>query len=551
MHNRFLKLIEDSIKAHWDLPALTDYQGSTYHYKDVAAEIARLHILLEQAGIRKGDKVALLGRNSSRWVISFFGILSYGAVATPILHDFKPENVHHIVNHSEAKALFVAKQNWETLDQQFMEEVKLFLLLEDWSVIGSKRSDIPKTRKQLEPIFTEKYPAFSPDDMHYHQEEPEETAVLNYTSGTTGFSKGVMLPYRSLWSNTKYAADRLPFIHSGDHFVCMLPIAHMYGLAFEILNGINKGCHIHFLPRIPTPKIIIDSFSTIKPRLIITVPLVIEKIIRNKIFPILEQPKMKFLYRLPVMKQIIRRKILTKLNTAFGNEFTEIVIGGAAINKEVESFLKSIGFRYTVGYGMTECGPLVTYEQWDTYKKGSVGRIVDRMEMKIDSANPEEEVGEILVRGMNVMSGYYKNQDATDEVLTPDGWMHTGDLGTIDKDGFLFIRGRSKAMLLSSNGQNIYPEEIESILNNLPYVSESLIVSRGDKLIALVYPDREQAEKKGIANEELEAVMKENLVHLNERIPKYSKVESIQLQKECFEKTPKQSIKRFLYQIEK
>ncbi len=338
MENRFLGLIEESLKTHWELPALTDYQGETFYYKDIAAEIYQLHILLEQAGIRKGDRVALIGRNSSRWVISFFGILSYGAVATPILHDFKPENVHHIVNHSEAKVLLAAKQNWEVLNEHAIAGVELILSLEDWSVIRSKRPEVMKVREQIKEIFSRQHPAFSADEIRFHVEEPEEMAVLNYTSGTTGFSKGVMLPYRSLWSNTKYAADNLPFVRSGDHFVCMLPMAHMYGLAFEILNGINKGCHIHFLPRIPSPKIIIDSFSAVKPRLIIAVPLIIEKIVRNKIFPVLEQPKMKFLCKLPIVKQMIRQKILAQLNAAFGGEFTEVVIGGAAINKEVEAF---------------------------------------------------------------------------------------------------------------------------------------------------------------------------------------------------------------------
>ena len=522
MENRFLGLIEDSLKAHWELPALTDYQGETFYYKDIAAEIYQLHILLEQAGIRKGDRVALLGRNSSRWVISFFGILSYGAVATPILHDFKPENVHHIVNHSESKVLLAAKQNWEVLNEQAIAEVELILSLEDWSVIRSKRPELVKVREQVKDIFHRQHPAFSLEEIRFYMEKPEELAVLNYTSGTTGFSKGVMLPYRSLWSNTKYAADHL--------------------------NGINKGCHIHFLPRVPSPKIIIDSFAAVKPRLIIAVPLIIEKIVRNKIFPVLEHPKMKFLCKLPIVKQMIHRKILAQLNAAFGSEFTEVVIGGAAINKEVEAFLRLIGFRYTVGYGMTECGPLISYEQWDTYKEGSVGQIVDRMEVKIDSPDPERVAGEIMVRGTNVMLGYYKNPAATSEVMAADGWMLTGDLGTIDKDGFLFLRGRSKTMILSSNGQNIYPEEIENILNNLPYVGESLIVHRGDKLVALIYPDRELMAKNGLTEGELNVLMKENLTVLNERIPKYSKVEELELRNEVFEKTPKQSIKRYLYQ---
>ncbi|HCC52210.1 MAG TPA: long-chain fatty acid--CoA ligase, partial [Porphyromonadaceae bacterium] len=386
-----------------------------------------------------------------------------------------------------------------------------------------------------------------------HKEQPDELAIINYTSGTMSFSKGVMLPYRSLWSNTQYAYDRLPFIKNGDNFVSMLPMAHMYGLAFEVLNGVNKGCHIHFLPRIPSPNIVIDSFNKIRPTLIISVPIIIEKIVRNRVFPILEKPFIKLFYNLPGTKQLIKKKIRKQLNAAFGNDFAEIVIGGAAINQEVETFLRSIGFRYTVGYGMTECGPLVAYEQWDTFKQGSVGRIVDRMEVKIDAPD-KSEVGEILVRGMNTMLGYYKNPDATKESFTDDGWMHTGDLGIIDHDGFLFIRGRSKTMLLGSNGQNIYPEEIESILNNMPYINESLIVSREEKethkhmLVALIYPAWEQAQKEGHTTEKLQKIMTENIAKLNERIPYYSKVSHFQLHEKEFEKTPKQSIRRFLYQ---
>ena len=549
MNERFLELIENSIKAHWDLPALTDLKGNTFYYKDMAEEIARLHLVFQSANISKGDKIALMGRNSSRWAICFFGILSYGAIAVPILNDFKPENAHHIINHSETKIFFVTNSIWENLDESAMPDITCFFSLDDFSVIISRQPEVMALCQQTDELYRTKYPeSIKPEQVKYHVEEPDELALLNYTSGTTGFSKGVMLPYRSLWSNTVIAADRLPFINSGDHFVSVLPMAHMYGLAFEILNGINKGCHIHFLPRVPNPKSVIESFAMVRPHLIIAVPLIIEKIVRNNIFPILKQPKMKFMLKIPGLKQIIRKKICSKLNAAFGNNFFEIVLGGAGLNKEIEAFLKSIGFRYTVGYGMTECGPLITYEQWDAFKAGSVGVIVDRMEIKIDSADPERETGEILVRGTNNMLGYYKNPAATAEVMMPDGWMRTGDLGIIDKDGFLFILGRSKALILSSNGQNIYPEEIESYMNNMSYIAESLVVQKQDKLIGLVYPDREKVEKEGLSEQDLQHIMKNHLDELNQRIPNYCKLNEIQLRKESFDKTPKLSIKRYLYQ---
>ncbi|MDR0348087.1 MAG: AMP-binding protein [Tannerella sp.] len=551
MEDRFLGLVERSIRTYWEHPALTDHNGTTYYYRDLAREIAKLQLLFKYAGIQKGDKVALIGRNSSRWAISFFGILAYGAVAVPVLHDFNEENVHYIVNHSETKALLAADHSWKKLRKEEMPEVKLFISLEDWSLSGNGTEDVQSFFKHIDNHFATHYPdAFTPDDISFHREHPDELALLNYTSGTTGFSKGVMLPYRSLWSNTRFAQDRLPFINSGDPVVSMLPMSHMYGLAFELLNSINKGCHIHFLPRIPNPKSVIAYFAKVRPTLIIAVPLIIEKIVRNHIFPVLAQPGMKLLCKLPVVKQIVRKKILNQLNAAFGNNFFELIIGGAALNSEIESFLKSTGFRYTVGYGMTECGPLVAYEQWDSYKQGSVGRIVDRMEVKIDSSDPENEAGEILVRGMNNMLGYYKNPKTTAEMVLPDGWMRTGDLGILDRDGFLFICGRSKTMILSANGQNIYPEEIEAVLNNMPYVSESLVISGGGKLIALVYPDQKQIVSGNLSEKALDAVMEENLSVLNKKMPNYSKVSIIRIVKEAFEKTPKQSIKRFLYQKE-
>ena len=436
-----------------------------------------------------------------------------------------------------------------------MPYIQTFMLLEDLSIIVAPDT-VKAAYANLETRFKEKYPAFSPDDVHFHVEEPEELAVINYTSGTTGFSKGVMLPYRSLWSNTQFAYDNLNYINAGDHFIVMLPMAHMYGLSFEIFNTINKGCHIHFLPRIPSPNIIINSFNKIRPTLIIAVPILIEKMVFGRVFPKLETPTMKILYAIPGIKQLINIKIRKQLNGAFGNNFAEIVIGGAGLNKKVEKFLRSIGFRYTVGYGMTECGPLIAYEPCATFKPQSVGRIIDRMEVKIDSTDEQNETGEILVRGANVMLGYYKNPEATKEAFTDDGWMHTGDLGVVDKDNFLYIRGRCKTMLLSSNGQNIYPEELEVALNTLPYVSESLVVSREDKesskymLVALVYPNWDLANKEGISREGLQNIMNSNLAKLNSTIPYYSKVAEIRLRDEPFAKTPKLSIRRFLYQNE-
>jgi long-chain acyl-CoA synthetase len=552
MEKRFLALIEQSIKMHWDMPVFSDYEGDTFLYRDMAKEIEKLHLLFREADIRKGDKIAIAGRNSARWGVSFFAVLSYGAVAVPLLHDFTPENIHNLVNHSEAKLLLAAQHNRKALDPDRMPGVVTFMLLDDLSVVSGSDS-VRDVYENLETLFVQKYPAFSPGDIRYHKDEPDELAIINYTSGTTGFSKGVMLPYRSLWSNTQYAYDNLPFIRDGDNFVCMLPMAHMYGLAFEVLNGVNKGCHIHFLPRIPSPNIVVESFRNIRPTLIIAVPIIIEKIIRSRIFPVLEKPLIRFLYGLPGTKQLIKKKIRKQLNAAFGNGFAEIIIGGAAINKEVETFLRSIGFRYTVGYGMTECGPLVAYEQWDTFRQGSVGRIVDRMEVKIDSTD-SSKAGEILVRGMNTMLGYYKNPEATRESFTEDGWMHTGDLGVVDGDGFLFIRGRCKTLLLGSNGQNIYPEEIESILNNMPFVGESLIVTREEKdthrqiLVALIYPAWEQAKKAGLTKDALRTVMDENIAALNRQIPYYCKVSKAELREQEFEKTPKQSIRRFIYQ---
>ncbi len=549
MEDKFLSLIENAVKEYWNLPAFSDYNGGTYSYREFAERIEKIHILLEHAGIKKGDKVALVGRNSSGWAMTFFGVLSYGAVIVPILHEFKPDNIHHIVNHSESKILFAGRSIWENLNESKMPDLQAIFCLSDFSLITSKIKSLGKAREKLNLLFGEKYPKeFTKEDVKYHLENPEELAVLSYTSGTTSFSKGVMIPYRSLWSNTKFANDSLSFIKPGDNIVCMLPMAHMYGLAFEILNSVSKGNHVHFLTRTPSPKIIADAFASLKPTLILAVPLIIEKIVKNRIFPELEKPLMKVLLKIPYVDSKVLDVVKDKLNKSFGEKFSQVVIGGASLNKDVETFLRSIDFRYTVGYGMTECGPLVSYEQWDTFKQGSCGRVVDRMEARIDSSDPEKEVGEIHVRGTNVMLGYYKNEEATKDIFLKDGWMNTGDLGIIDSDGFIYIKGRSKTMILGPSGQNIYPEEIEDKLNNMQYVAESLVVQQGERLVALIYPDWDLIDKQEINHSEVESIMEQNRIALNSELPAYSQIYRVKLHQEEFEKTPKRSIKRYMYQ---
>ena len=549
MENRFLGLIENSIKEHWDLPAFSDYNGHTFHYKDVARRIEKFHIILEHAGIKKGDKVALVGRNSSNWAICFFGILAYGAVAVPILQELKPDNIHHIVNHSEAKAVLAASSNWENMNERMMPDVKLFMMLDNFSIIHSKSKEVRVVRDRINEYFGKKYPrSFTSNDVRYHVEKPEELAVLNYTSGTTSFSKGVMIPYRSLWSNTQFAYDNLPFIHPGDNIVCMLPMAHMYGLAFEFLYEFSVGCHIYFLTRMPSPKIIFQAFEEVKPSLIVAVPLIIEKIIKKSVLPKLETPAMKILLKVPIINDKIKATVREEMIKAFGGNFKAVIVGGAAFNQEVEQFLKMIDFPYTVGYGMTECGPIICYEDWRKFKPGSCGKAVPRMDVRVLSSDPENIVGEIVCKGPNVMLGYYKNEEATQEVIDKDGWLHTGDLALMDEEGNVTIKGRSKNLLLSSSGQNIYPEEIEDKLNNLPYVAESIIVQQNEKLVGLVYPDFDDAFAHGLKNEDIEQIMEENRVALNDTLPAYSQISKMKIYPEEFEKTPKKSIKRYLYQ---
>jgi long-chain acyl-CoA synthetase len=545
MNTSFVGLIETSLKEHWDLPALSDYRGSTYHYKDIARRIAKLHILFEECNLKRGEHVAICGRNSAAWGTVFLAIVTYGAVAVPILHEFKADNIHNIVNHSDAKILFVGNIVWENLSEREMPNLTALILINDFSILHSKSRTLHRVRDRLNEHFGRRYPKhFRPEHVKFFTEKPDDLAVINYTSGTTGFSKGVMLPYRSLHSNVEFACEVLSELKAGDNVVAMLPTAHMYGMAFEFLFEVIKGCHVQFLTRLPTPKIILEAFAETKPRIIIAVPLIIEKIYRNNLQPILKKTAVRAMLSLPVLDQQVCRTINSKLSTTFGGNFIEVIIGGAAFNQEVERFFRKIGFRYTVGYGMTECGPIITYEDWSKTPLYSCGKATINMAVRIDSADPENIVGEVQVQGKNVMLGYYKNPQATREIFTPDGWMRTGDLGVMDKNGYLFLRGRSKNMILGASGQNIFPEEIEDKLNNMPYVQESLVIEAGDKLAALVYPDYDQLHEDHKNEDE---AMEEMRTAANAELPAYSQIAKVRVYPEEFEKTPKRSIKRFMY----
>ena len=549
MEKSFIAFIEESIKKNWDLDALTDYKGATLQYKDVARKIEKLHILLAESGIQPGDKVAICGRNSSHWGVAFLAILTYGAVAVPILHEFKADNVHHIVNHSEARLLFVGDVVWEGLNEAAMPALEGIILMTDFTLLVCRSKQLEYAREHLNEMFGKKFPRnFRREHISYRRDNPEELAVINYTSGTTSFSKGVMLPYRVLWSNTQFAFEVLK-LNAGDRIVSMLPMAHMYGLAFEFLYEFSCGAHIYFLTRMPSPKIIFQAFAEVKPNIIIAVPLIIEKIIKKNVLPKLETFKMKVLLKVPIINDKIKATVREQMIKGFGGNFYEVIVGGAAFNQEVEKLLKSIDFPYTVGYGMTECGPIICYEDWQRFKPGSCGKAAPRMEVRIDSPDPQHVVGEILTRGDNVMLGYYKNPEATAQVLNADGWLHTGDLGIMDEEGNVTIKGRSKNLLLGPSGQNIYPEEIEDQLNNLPYVAESIVIQQEDhKLMALIYPDFEVAYAQGLKDEDIEKAMEDNRVALNQNLPAYSQITRVKIYPEEFEKTPKKSIKRFLYQ---
>ncbi|HJD91547.1 AMP-binding protein [Bacteroides coprosuis] len=548
MEQSFIAYIEKSIKSNWDLDALTDYKGTTLQYKDVARKIEKIHILFEESGVKKGDKIAICGKNSSHWGVTFLAALTYGAVAVPILHEFKADNVHNIVNHSEAKLLFVGDVVWEGLNENAMPLLEGIILMNDHSLLISRSKKLTRAREHLNELFGKKYPKnFRVEHIKYYQDKPEELAIINYTSGTTSYSKGVMLPFRSLWSNVLFAFESLD-LKPGDKTISMLPMAHMYGMAFEFLYEFAAGCQIFFLTRMPTPKVIFQAFSEIKPNLVVAVPLIIEKIMKKNVFPKLEKPGMKFLMKLPFISDKIKASIRQSVIDAFGGNFVEVIVGGAAFNQEVEEFLKEINFPYTVGYGMTECGPIICYEWWEKFAMGSCGKAVPRMEVKVLSSDPQNIAGEIVCKGANVMLGYYKNTEATKAAIDKDGWLHTGDLGLIDAEGNVFIKGRSKNMLLGSSGQNIYPEEIEDKLNNLPYVAESLVVQQNERLVGLVYPDFNDMFANGLKPEDAERIMEENRVILNEMLPKYCQLSKMKVYPEEFEKTPKKSIKRFLYQ---
>lgn len=551
MENResIITLIQSSIQKNWEYPALSDLHGASYQYRDVARKIAKLHLLFEHAGLKPGDKIALCGRNCAQWAMAFLASFTYGTVSVPILHEFKADNIHNLVTHSDAKLLFVDTSIWENLEPDAMPALKGALNIADYSVILSRSKRLTEARNNLNRLFGERYPErFVPSDAVYRQPaDDNDMAIINYTSGSTGFSKGVVLSYHNLWSNVRFALDNIPYIKPGDGAICMLPLAHMFGLTIEMLHMLVHGAHIYFLTRTPSPRIIMDAFATVRPKLIITVPLIIEKIIKGRVFPLLDKPLMKVLLHIPVVDDRLLGKIRDKLTATFGGNLEQLIIGGAALNKDVETFLRRIHFPFTVGYGMTECAPLIAYAPWDAQRPGSCGRITDRMEARIDSPDPANIPGTLWVRGDNVMKGYYKNDEATASTIK-DGWMNTGDICQMDDDGFLYIRGRDKSMILGPSGQNIYPEEIEHAVNNMPYVSESLVVERGGKLVALIYPDYEAALKDGLSNTALEDLMRQNIKQVNADLPAYSQIADITLLQEEFEKTPKRSIKRYLYQ---
>ena len=546
----FNALIQKSIIENWDRDALTDYKGQTLQFHDVARKIEKLHILFEHSGIQKGDKIALCGRNSSQWAVGFIATLTYGAIAVPILHEFNAEQIHNIVNHSEARLLFVGDHVCTIIDPQQMPHLEGIINNPDYSLMVSRTDKLTYAREHLNELYGKKFPKyFRKEHVSYYMEQsPDELAVINYTSGTTGFSKGVMLPYRALWSNYDFACHVLgEQIHAGDKVISMLPMAHMYGMAFEFIFEFLHGCHVYYLNRVPSPAIIAQALAEVKPVIVIAVPLIIEKIIRKKVFPKIQNNRMRLLLQMPVISKKVREMICQEVLKAFGGRMYEVIIGGAALNQEVEQFLKRIDFPYTVGYGATECAPIICYSDWHTFALGSCGRAALHQQVEIDSPDPRHIPGEILTKGPNVMLGYYKNPEATAEAIDSNGWYHTGDLGTMDEDGNVYINGRSKNMLLGPNGQNIYPEEIEDKLNSMTMVVESIVVQRDNKLVALVHPDLDEAKNMRFSDEDLKNIMEQNRNGLNEMLPAYEKISEIEIHEEEFEKTPKKSIKRYLY----
>lgn len=545
----FNSYIEKSIITNWDQDALTDYQGVTYQYHDVARKIEKIHILFEHCGLKKGDKIAICGRNSSHWAVAFFATLTYGAIAVPIQHEFNPDQIYNITNHSESKLLFVGDVVVKNITAEEMPDLEGIINLPDFSIHTSRSEKLTYAREHLNELFGRRYPrAFTAADVHYHEDTADELALINYTSGTTGFSKGVMLPYRALWSNLDFCLENIGTkIASGSNILSTLPMAHMYGMAVEFFFGFCHGMHIYYLNRLPSPAIIATAFSEIHPSVVIAVPLVVEKIVRKMIFPQVQTKKMRLLMNMPVINKKVKERMYELVMEAFGGNAYEVVVGGAPLNQEIEQFLRSIGFPITMGYGATECAPLITFSDHSDFTDGSCGTPVSNMEVKILSDDPENKAGEIIARGTNVMLGYYKNKEATEEALDKDGWYHTGDLATMTADGHVFIRGRIKNMLLGANGQNVYPEEIEDKLNSMPMVTESIVLQKGNKLVALVHPDYEEAGKLGFNDDDIMSIMEQNRGELNEALPTFSRISAIKLHSKEFEKTPKKSIKRYLY----
>ena len=543
---RLIGYIEQSIRQNWDIEALSNYKEKGYSYKEIAEKILKFHIFFKDAGIGEGDKIALVGRNSAYWCVVYLATVTYGAVVVPILPDFKPDDLVNLVNHSDATLMFVDDKIYETMNTSKMPEIKGVISLDDFSVIWSGIDGLKENYLTLEEKYLKAYPNLKPEDIKFSDIANDKLAVISYTGGTTGFSKGVMITHNSLAANVRYAQNNMP-LKPGDPLVSFLPLAHTYGCAFEFLFPFTYGCHITILSKTPSPQIIVQAFKEIKPRLILSVPLVIEKIFKKQLLPVISKPHMKMLLAIPGINKILHNKIREKLVETFGGRFHEIVIGGAAFNPEAEKFFRKIGFRFTVGYGMTECGPLISYASWDSTRLGASGKPVDSLEVTIDSADPQKELGEIILRGENVMLGYYKNEKATREIIDEKGWMHTGDLGIMDKDGNIFIKGRSKSMLLGPSGKNIFPEEIEAVINNMDYITESVVISEDNKLIGLIYPDYEMMKKNNISEEKLLTILDETRKVVNERLPDFMAVHKFRIHPEEFAKTPKRSIKRFLY----
>jgi long-chain acyl-CoA synthetase len=546
IRERLIGYIEQSIKQNWNIEALSNYKEKGYSYKEIAEKILKIHLFFKEAGIKEGDKVALVGRNSANWCVVYLATVTYGAVTVPILPDFKPEDLNNLINHSDARLLYVDDKIYETLDSSKFPQIIGVISLDNFIMITSGNALIRQVYSTLEEKFLKAYPELKPEDIKFSVVTNDKLAVISYTGGTTGFSKGVMLTHNSLAANVRFAQNNMP-LKPGDPLVSFLPLAHTYGCAFEFLFPFTYGCHITILSKTPSPQVIVQAFKEIKPRLILSVPLVIEKIFKKQLLPVISKPHMKILLAIPGLNKILHRKIRETLTETFGGRFNVICIGGAAFNAEAENFFRKIGFKFTVGYGMTECGPLISYASWDTTKLGASGRAVDTLEVTIDSPDPEKQVGEIILRGENVMLGYYKNEKATKEIIDEKGWMHTGDLGVIDKDGNIFIKGRSKTMLLGPSGKNIFPEEIEAVINNMDYIAESLVISEDNKLIGLIYPDYEMMKRDNISEDQLLKILENTRKEVNERVPEFMAVSKFRIHPEEFAKTPKRSIKRFLY----